>query len=185
MPGRILAPPGGIAIFMACLLASVLDAPAQGQVYVSRFWHNHQPIYWPEWNGNGSQTNRVQYVWDSIVLKNGQTSTTGMGHPDNNLSDIFGLDDRRAAYQGRPRDSLTSLPNEAGFALSYSGSLIDNIRNLAGNNQLGYGSGWWDGNRQAKGWTTPLGSRRLDLVGFTYHHSIAPLLPKEVLRKEL
>jgi len=108
-----------------------------------------------------------------------------MGHPDNNLTDIFGLDDRKAAYQGRPRDSLNNIVNEAGFALSYSGSLIDNVRNLAANNQLGYGSGWWDGNRQAKGWTTPLGSRRLDLVGFNYHHSLAPLLPKAVLRKEL
>lgn len=160
-------------------------ALAQNQVYVSRFWHNHQPIYWPEWNGNGSQSNRVQYAWDSIVLKNGQTYGTGIGHPDNNLSDIFGLDDRKAAYQGRPRDSLSSIVSEAGFALSYSGSLIDNVRNLAAANQLGYGSGWWDGNRQAKSWTTPLGGRRLDLVGFNYHHSLAPVLPKSVLRKEL
>jgi len=29
----------------------------------------------------------------------------------------------------------------------------------------------------------PGGARRLDLVGFTYHHSLAPLLPKPVLRK--
>ncbi len=170
-------------LFLTCALAAHVQA--QNQVCVTRFWHNHQPIYWPDWNGNGPQNQRVQFAWDSIVLKNGQTYGTGVGHPDNNLSDIFGLDDRKAAYQGRPRDSLASLPNEAGFALSYSGSLIDNIRNLAANNQLGYGSGWWDGNRQAKSWTTPLGSRRLDLVGFTYHHSLAPLLPKSVLRKEL
>src|SRR3954470_24244527 len=185
MLGRISVPLSGIAIFMVCLLGSASHAPAQNQVYVSRFWHCHQPIYWPEWNGNGAQTNRYQYAWDSIVLMNAQTYGTGIGHPDNNLTDIFGLDDRKAAYQGRPRDSLMNVPNEAGFALSYSGSLIDNIRNLAANNQLGYGSGWWDGNRQAKGWTTPLGSRRLDLVGFTYHHALAPLVPKSVFRKEL
>jgi len=176
-----------VCILLLGLLATTASPNAfgQNQVYVSRFWHNHQPIYWPEWNGNGGQNSRVQYAWDSIVLKNGQTYGTGMGHPDNNLSDIFGLDDRKAAYQGRPRDSLSNIVSEAGFALSYSGSLIDNVRNLAANNQLGYGSGWWDGNRQAKGWTTPLGSRRLDLVGFNYHHSLAPLLPKAVLRKEL
>ena len=174
-----------LAVFYVLLPAASHTSFAQGQVYVSRFWHNHQPIYWPEWNGNGSQTSRVQYAWDSIVLKDAQTYGTGVGHPENNLGDIFGLDDRRAAYQGRPRDSLASIPSEAGFALSYSGSLMDNVRNLAANNQLGYGSGWWDGNRQAKSWTTPLGSRRLDLVGFTYHHSLAPLLPKAVLRKEL
>lgn len=32
---------------------------ANGNVYVSRFWHNHQPTYWPEWNSNGSETSRV------------------------------------------------------------------------------------------------------------------------------
>lgn len=159
--------------------------PTPGQVYVSRFWHNHQPIYWPEWNGNGSQTGRVQYAWDSIALQGSQTYGTGVGHPENNLSDIFGQDDRRAAYQGRPRDALAGLPVEAGFAMSYSGSLMDNVRNLAANNQLGYGSGWWNGNREAKGWTTPLGSRRLDLVGFTYHHALGAVLPKSVLRKEI
>jgi hypothetical protein len=158
---------------------------APGQVLVSRFWHNHQPIYWPEWNGNGPQTGRVQYAWDSIVLKPGQTYDTGVGHPENDLGNIFGLDDRRNAYQGRPRDSLRSVPSEGGFAMSYSGSLIDNVRNLAENGQLGYGGGWWDGNREARGWRTPAGSPRLDLVGFTYHHSLAAVLPKSVLRKEI
>ncbi len=158
---------------------------ANPNVYVTRFWHNHQPIYWPDWNWNGSQTGRVQYAWDSIVLKPSQYYDTSVQHPENNLSEIFGLDDRRSAYQGRPRDSLASINSAGGFQLSYSGSLIDNVRNLADNNQLGYGSGWWNGNREAKGWTTPSGSRRLDLVGFTYHHSIAPLIPKSVLRKEL
>ncbi len=158
---------------------------ANNNVYISRFWHNHQPIYWPEWNGNGSQTERIQYAWDSIVLKDGQKYSTAVGHPENNLTDIFGLEDRKAAYQGRPRDSLAGITNAGGFAISYSGSLIDNVRNLGGNGQLGYSSTWYDGNREASGWTTPAGSRRLDLVGFTYHHSLGCLLPKEVFRKEL
>lgn len=166
---------------------AALAAPCSAQtVYVSRMWHNHQPLYWPEWNSNGSQTNRVEFAWDSIVLKSARSYPgSSASHPENNLTDIFGLDDRRNAYQGRPRDSLASCPQAAGFCLSYSGSLIDNIRQLGGGGHLGYGSGWWDGNRTARNWTTPSGSRRLDLVGFTYHHSLAPLLPKSVLRKEI
>ncbi|MFZ4682827.1 MAG: hypothetical protein ACOYMS_10010 [Terrimicrobiaceae bacterium] len=162
-------------------------------VYVSRFWHNHQPVYWPEWNGNGAQTSRMQYAWDSIVLKGGQTYGTGTGHPDNNLTDIFGLADRQNAYQSGPRNSLAGISTQAGFCMSYSGSLIDNIRSLGANNQLGYGSGWWSGNREARNWTTAGnagaglagGSRRMDLVGFTYHHSLGPLIPKAVFRKEI
>lgn len=166
---------------------SVTPALGNGNVYVTRFWHDHQPIYWPDWNSNGSQNQRVQYAWDSIVLKPGQNfnGLSANQHPENNLTDIFGLDDRRSSYQGRPRDSLQTFGSSGGFAMSYSGSLIDNVRQLGGENQLGYGPGWWDGNRQARTWTTPSGSRRLDLVGFTYHHSLVPLLPKSVFRKEL
>lgn len=174
----------GCGLGLGVVLAASV-AWANSNVYVSRFWHNHQPIYWPEWNGNGSQTERVQYAWDSIVLKPGQLYDSGVAHPENNLTDIFGLDDRRAAYQGRPRDALAAINSAGGFAISYSGSLIDNVRNLAAAGQLGYGADWWNGNREASGWFTPSGSRRLDLVGFTYHHSLAPLLPKAVFRKEL
>ena len=177
---------GRIALLALIGGISLAGLSAGGQtVYVSRMWHNHQPLYWPEWNSNGSETGRVQYAWDSIILKPGQTYGTGVGHPDNNLTDIFGLDDRRNAYQGRPRDALAAIDSSAGFCMSYSGALIDNVRNLGANSQLGYGGGWWDGNRQARNWLTPSGSRRMDLVGFTYHHSLGPLLPKEVFRKEL
>ncbi len=156
-------------------------------VHVTRFWHNHQPTYWPEWNSNGPQNQRVQYAWDSIVLKGGQNygGLSPSYHPENNLTEIFSIQDRVNSYQSGPRNALANLANEAGFALSYSGSLIDGVRQLGSVGQLGYGSGWWDGYRESRNWTTPSGARRMDLVGFTYHHSLAPLLPKSVLRKEI
>ncbi|NLG34169.1 MAG: hypothetical protein GX548_02315, partial [Lentisphaerae bacterium] len=156
------------------------EAQANGNVHVSRFWHNHQPIYWPDWNSNGSQNQRGQYAWDSIVLKDSQNfnGLSPVRHPENDLGNIFGLDDRRNAYQGGPRNSLGTFSG-GGFAISYSGSLIDNVRQLGGGGHLGYGGDWNSGNTEARGWG------RLDLVGFTYHHSLAPLLPKEVFRKEI
>jgi chitodextrinase len=156
-------------------------------VHVSRFWHNHQPTYWPEWNSNGSQNQRVQYAWDSIVLKDGQNygGLSPSLHPENDLTQIFSVQDRVTSYQSGPRNALANLAGEAGFAISYSGSLMDGVRQLGSVGQLGYGSGWWNGYRESRGWLTPSGSRRMDLVGFTYHHSLAPLLPKPVLRKEI
>jgi hypothetical protein len=169
------------------LCVTYLSASAVAQtVCVSRMWHNHQPTYWPEWNSNGGQSNRVEYAWDSILLKPARSYPGSTAqHPENNLSDIFGIDDRRNAYQGGPRFSLANLNQNAGFCISYSGSLIDGVRSLGSANQLGYNTGWWNGNREARNWLTPSGSRRMDLVGFTYHHSLAPLIPKNVLRKEL
>ena len=152
-------------------------------VYVSRFWHNHQPIYWPEWNG-ASQPDRVQFAQDSILLKSGQLYDSGTAHPENDLSAIFGVGDRVNSYQGGPRNSLSNV-NSGGYAMSYSGSLMNNVASLGAASSLGYGLGWWNGNREARNWTTSGGSRKLDLVGFTYHHSLGAVLPKEVFRKEI
>ncbi|MFH0907465.1 MAG: hypothetical protein V1929_01720 [bacterium] len=46
-------------LYLALLVPSAVFA--NGNVCVSRFWHNHQPIYWPEWNGE-PQNERVQYA---------------------------------------------------------------------------------------------------------------------------
>ncbi len=166
------------------VLAGVIPAMANNNVKVSRFWHNHQPIYWPEWNGNGSQNERVQFAWDSIVLKSGQVYDSSRAHPENDLNSIFSVDDRKKAYQDGPRNSV-SMVNQGGYAMSYSGSLMNNVQNLAANNQLGYGSSWWNGNREARGWTASDGGPKLDLVGFTYHHALGAVLPKSVFRKEI
>lgn len=174
-----------LSILTALTLALTLPAlRANDRVHITRFWHNHQPIYWPEWNSGTGQDSRVQYAHDSMRLKPTQNYGAPWNHPHNDLEQIFGLNDRIASYQFRPRNALTQIDNSAGFALSYSGSLIDNIRNLAANS-WNYGSNWNAGNTEARSWTTPAGSPRLDLVGFSYHHSLNPLLPKEVMRKEL
>ena len=176
-------------LLSAAVLATLFSdtASANGNVYVSRFWHNHQPLYWPEWNSNGLQNQRGQYAWDSIVLKPGQNygGISPAQHPENNLTDIFGLDDRKSAYQQGPRNSLSSSDSRAGFGVSYSGSLIDNVRQLSGGGHLGYQGNWNAGFREARGWKTPGGSTRMDMLGFTYHHSLGPLLPKSVFRKEI
>ncbi len=175
------APLLGAAIF-SLVAGSTLNAHS-AEVRVSRFWHNHQPIYWPEWNST-PQNQRVQFAQDSINLKSGQLYDSGSAHPENDLDAIFGVDDRKRAYQDGPRSSLSSVYS-GGYSMSYSGSLIDNVNNLGANGHSGYGTGWWDGNRTATKWLTSGGSRKLELVGFTYHHSLGAVLPKEVFRKEL
>jgi Starch/carbohydrate-binding module (family 53)/Glycosyl hydrolase family 57 len=153
------------------------------EVRVSRFWHNHQPIYWPEWNSS-PQNERIQFAQDSINLKSSQYYDSTTAHPENDLNAIFGVQDRINAYQSGPRNSLSGVYN-GGYSMSYSGSLIDNVNNLGANGHSGYGTGWWDGNREATKWLTSGGSRKMDMVGFTYHHSLGAVLPKAVFRKEL
>lgn len=182
-----MAPRPLLALALLGVLWSLPSArAANGNVYVSRFWHNHQPIYWPEWNDNwNGQPNRLQFARDSMQLKSGQLYDSLQAHPDNDLDQIFGVDDRKKAYQDGPKNSLAQVNQNGGYAMSYSGSLINNVHGLGASSYGGYGSNWWDGNRAARTWTTPKGSRRMELVGFTYHHSLGAVLPKAVFRKEM
>ena len=165
----------------ALLLLSPLAALASTNLHTTWLWHLHQPIYWPDhrnWGGD-----HYEAAWDTIQQQNG-----GRLHPaPEKLSDIFGLADRVAAYQYRPRDTINSLFGyaNAGAQVSYSGALMENVQSLGSNNQLGYGRNWNSYNHQARGWTTSGGKPRLDLVNFTYHHALAPLISDETLEMEL
>ena len=159
-------------LFLAALsvCAVFLSASTAGaaSVYVSRFWHNHQPIYWPDWNRDGSH---VQYAKDSLEMKGDQK-----GHPSNDLEEIFGKYDRVKAYQYGPAQSVSACADGSGYSISYSGSLIDNVRSLGNSYMLNYSPDWNNGYR---------GNSRLDMVGFCYHHALGPVLPKAVFRKEV
>ncbi|MFM8654047.1 MAG: hypothetical protein ACKODZ_04845, partial [Verrucomicrobiota bacterium] len=56
---------GGLSVSIL-FFALISNCLSNSNVHVTRHWHLHQPIYWPEWNSNGSQTNRYQFGWDSL-----------------------------------------------------------------------------------------------------------------------
>jgi hypothetical protein len=69
--------------------------------------------------------------------------------------------------------------------MSYSGSLIENVNSFGRNNAYGYSPNWNTNFIDMRNSRNQSNQRRHDLVGFTYHHSFGPLIPKSVLRKEL
>ena len=164
-------------------LASIaLAAPAFAEkLHLTWLWHLEQPIYWPDANGT-----RYERAWQSIQRKDG-----GAANPANDLRGIFGLDDRIAAYQWRPRDCVNSIrwSAEAGAQVSFSGGLIENIQSFAeAGGQLGYGTGWFNPWRESRNWTTSASGTnvpRMDLVQFSFHHALLPLVDDSTIRKEL
>lgn len=157
------------------------------QVHTTYLWHMHQPTYWGE--KSKADPNRYQLVKESEDLKNsGQNNySDGLAHPLNNLSEIFGLADRVNAYQYQPKNavgSISSLP-KAGAQMTYGGSLIENLNSLGAANQWGYSSGWKNDVNTAHSWLTSGGKPRLDVMGFTMHHTLSPLASDEVLKKEI
>ena len=166
----------------APLLALAIAAPALGEkTNFTYLWHLEQPIYWPDNMGDG----RIERAWQSIVRKDG-----GAAHPANDLRNIFGLADRVAAYQYRPRDTVSAISWSAGAGaqVTFSGGLIENIQSLAeAGGQLGYGANWNSWFREARGWSTGGGASvpRMDVVNFSFHHALLPLVDANAVRKEL
>jgi hypothetical protein len=166
---------------LAALPTFAPHAHASTAVHTSWLWHLHQPVYWPDRRSYG--TDHYENAWDTIQQQNG-----GRPHPAPEvLSTIFGWGDRVAAYQYQPKNTIQGLLGyaNAGAQVSYSGALIENVQSLATAGQLGYGAGWNGNNQTARSWTTSGGKPRMDLVNFTYHHSLAPLLSDETLEMEL
>jgi len=158
---------------------------AQAQTHTSYLWHLQQPIYWPE-QGAGTT---YQPVKESNDIKNngGNNYGTGTSHPTNDLQEIFSKNDRVNIYQHDAKNSvsgITWLP-EAGAQVNYSGCLIENVNSLANANQWGYYPNWADNYVEARGWQTTGGNTRLDIVGFTFHHALSPLISERAFRKEL
>jgi hypothetical protein len=164
------------------LVSAALALPALAEkLHLTWLWHLEQPIYWPDANGT-----RYERAWQSIQRKDG-----GAANPANDLRGIFGLDDRVAAYQSRPRDCVNSIrwSAEAGAQVSFSGGLIENIQSFAeAGGQLGYGTGWFNPWRESRNWTTSASGTnvpRMDLVQFSFHHALLPLVDDSTIRKEL
>ena len=161
-------------IALLCAVGSTQAAP----IHTTYLWHLEQPIYWPApstW-GQGYET-----AWESITHKN-----AGATHPQNDVTQIFSLDDRVAAYQFRPRDAIAAMTGaDAGAQVTYSGGLLRNVASLGAGNHLGYTPSWNTPFQTARSWNTSGGRPRMELTIIPYHHALAPLVDKAVLEKEI
>lgn len=166
-------------------LFTYLYSPAQ--VHTSYLWHLHQPTYWGDISKKNP--NRYQVVKESQDLKvsGANNDKNGLAHPTNNLQEIFGSGDRVAAYQFAPKNAINSIKDlaEAGAQITYGGSLLENVNELAQANQWGYSNSWIQNIKDAKSWQTSGGFPRMEMVSFTMHHALSPLMSDEALKKEI
>lgn len=164
----------------------IIGFASNAQVNTSYLWHLQQPIYWPEVSQDGYHYQTVKQSQD-IKDGGGNQYGTGVSHPTNNLYEIFSNDDRKNVYQHGAPNSVQQLLGyaDAGAQVNYSGCLIENVNSLGDANQWGYYPTWADNYQTARNWTTSDGFPRLDIVGFTFHHALSPLISERAFRKEL
>lgn len=148
---------------------------SQAQVHTTYLWHLHQPTYWGD--VSNFNPNRYQIVKESQDLKTsgGNNDSNGKAHPTNNLQEIFSTGDRVAAYQYAPKNAINSIRDlpESGAQITYGGSLLENVNQLAQFNQWGYNNSWIQNIKDAKGWKTLGNFPRMEMVSFTMHHSLS------------
>ena len=173
-----------LLLFYALLIPFVF---VKAQVNTSYLWHLHQPTYWGD--VSKKNPNRYQIVKESQDLKvsGANNDKNGLAHPTNNLEEIFGTGDRVAAYQFAPKNAINSIRDlaKAGAQITYGGSLLENVNELAQANQWGYSNSWIQNIKDAKSWKTSGGFPRMEMVSFTMHHALSPLLSDEALKKEI
>jgi len=167
-------------IMVAAVLAPASRVAAQNHnVHTSWLWHLHQPIYWPD---KRAGSDHYENAWDTIQAQNASRP-----EPNEALTPVFSLADRVHAYQEGPHNTLSAIGSftNSGAQVNMSGALMENVQSLAAAGQFNYSSTWYGSNAQARTWTTTGGKPRMDLVNFTYHHAMAPLVSDATLLMEL
>lgn len=155
-----------IAASMAVVsITSALHAQTPAPIEIGFLWHMHQPIYFPGENITQSQ-NAGRYSFSIYDVHN----------------------QRKGPYTDWPRNAIINgqdRPN-LGASVSFSGSLIENLNQMQ---SVGVNGGMWNNWQgpytQARNTRTARNNSRLDLVGFTYHHALGPLMDERDLRMQI
>ena len=163
------------AAFAFTLVALAALPAAAAPIHTSYLWHMHQPIYWPD-----------RSTWYGVPYETAYETIT-LDHSQSDVFTVFNSDDRVHDYQDYPKTALGMLWDlpDAGAQVSFAGSLIQNVTSLgnAGWNGGRYAANWYQPYRDAMGWTTSGGRRRLDPVIVGFHHPINPLVDDAVFRR--
>ena len=155
-----------LAVFLCLIGATSAQAKSKNpKVYVAFHWHMHQPIYWP---------------YEQI------TETANNPQCTDAVVEYLTWPDRIGAYTHYPYDTIKNHSNlpHVGAQISFSGSLIENLNDLAAHG-IGYGKDWMNYCRHARTWKTSLGNYRIDMVGFGYHHPLMALCDYEDIRRQI
>lgn len=184
--------------------SSLVMGPAvQAEIAATHIYHNHMPNFWPYYDL--SQYDRtavgapIRYTYDGYVinLKNSPPSNytyylpDGRPMPHDDLVSYYAHHAKTGAYMSWPWDTATqnnySHP-QSQTQVTMSGAVVNNVQSLNElQNVSGYSNPGWGGDwrRVYDSVKTSGGNRALDLIHFTGHHSMGPLVGDAYFLKDL
>jgi hypothetical protein len=192
-----------IFIFISISFSNLNLSYVYGDIAATHIYHNHMPNFWPYYDVSKytqlSVGSPIRYIYDGQVinLKNNPPDNytfflphNGGPMPHDDLVTYYSHHAKRGAYLSWPMD--TAKGNQrypfSQTQVTMSAALITNINsfamldNLAGYENNEWGRYW----REVYfGVRTPHGFPALDLVHFTGHHSMGPLVGNNYFLKDL
>lgn len=183
------------------VLAGTCSMASQAEIAATHIWHNHMPNFWPYFNVSSYDALAVgapiRYSYDGQV-KNLKLNPpagwpmlpSGSPMPHDDLQSYYAHHAKTGAYLSWPMDTVESnLPRYplSQAHVTMSAAVINNVQSFAElKNQDGYNLGWgdrWRSVYSAK--KTTNGKKALDLIHFTGHHSMGPLVGNDYFLKDL
>lgn len=197
-----------IAIGIASAFCAVQITSAA--IPAAHVYHNHMPNFWPFYAVDVGNTYNatavgapIRYMYDGqvIALKNNPpagysyylpAALGGAIMPHDDLVSYYSPDAKTGAYQYWPQQVANELQGWSGakgqIHVTMSGAVVNNVdslqqlQNVPGYSNTNWGISW----RNAYGGlTTVNGFRTLDLIHFTGHHSMGPLVGPDYFLKDL
>ncbi|BDU51305.1 fibronectin type III domain-containing protein [Haliovirga abyssi] len=191
-----------IKMKLLLLLAILLSTLSFGEVAATHIYHNHMPNFWPfydvETYNSTNVGDPVRYMYDGQVINakinppaNWFFLPDGSATPHDDLVAYYTHHAKTGAYLSWPMDTANGNHDrypKSQTQVTMSGAVITNVESFAElNNVSGYendnwGQYWRDVHY---GTRTTNGFPALDLIHFTGHHSMGPLVGKDFFLKDL
>ena len=186
------------------------QAVSAGTIPAAHVYHNHMPNFWPFYGVdplatyNATATGQpIRYMYDGQVinLKNSPpagysdylpTALGGTIMPHDDLVSYYTPDAKTGAYQWWAQQVAGEVKNFSGGSgqihVTMSGAVINNVNSLENlQNVPGYTNPNWGASWTSAYNTLPTtnGFRTLDMIHFSGHHSMGPLVGPDYFLKDL
>ncbi|OJT20517.1 alpha-amylase [Archangium sp. Cb G35] len=190
-------------LLLPAVAALLWAGPAQAQIAASHVYHNHMPNFWAYYDVSKYASTPVggaiRYTYDGQVINLKQNPPSnytyylpsGAPMPHDDLVTYYSHHAKTGAYMYWPPNVAADMSTNAPTGqihVTMSGSVVNNVQdlntlqNVPGYNNTSWGTPWRDRYNTLR---TPAGNRTLDLIHFTGHHSMGPLVGPEYFLKDL
>ncbi|WP_238654753.1 carbohydrate binding domain-containing protein [Paenibacillus piscarius] len=192
----------------ALLLGMLLSVPAtasqvSADIAATHVYHNHMPNFWAYYDLNSYNStptgSPIRYTYDGEVIALKQNPPPGYPYflpggspmPHDDLVSYYSHHAKTGAYLTWPWSVADALRNnypQAQMHVTMSGAVVNNVNsiiqqgNVSGYNNPAWGTPWKNAVNQLH---TTNGKNTLDLIHFSGHHSMGPLVGNDYLLKDL